>query len=372
MPRRDAEGYRPVTIPSRDTYDSVVAGAGPAGVLAAYHAAERGDVLLIDASSLPRDKSCGGMIHELTRDALAPYGAIPDAIVLDPRYVNFRYVDWDRGVRKPTGLAFLNVDRAGFDDWLVSLLPDNVEVVGGAALTSFTQDESGVRVTVKSGAEQFAVSCANLIGADGARSAVRRALGVDAGSTYVTLQDYVELSGDIPPYFDCIYMRSLGDDFGYGYVMPKGDVAIVGSVFYPKTKRPWEKQDRLLEVLRAQMPQLGASVKREACAALYLRTKADVVPGSGRVLLAGEAGGFMSPTSGEGISYAVRSGILAGRAIAAASAPDALESYTTSTASLRHDIARRLRWLPFMESRFGKWVGGLTPTWVVSRITEGL
>lgn len=354
------------------TYDTVVAGAGPAGIMAAYHAAERGDVLLIDASSLPRDKSCGGMIHELTRDALAEYGEIPESIVLAPRYVNFRYVDWDRDVRKPTELAFLNVDRAGFDDWLVSLLPANVEVVGSAALTGFAQDADGVRVTGKSGAEAFDVSCANLIGADGARSAVRRALGVDAGSTYVTLQDYVEFDGELPPYFDCIYARSLGDAFGYGYIMPKGRVAVVGSVFYPRTKRPWELQDRLLEILRAEMPQIGASVKREACAALYLRTPADVVPGRGRVLLAGEAGGFMSPTSGEGISYAVRSGILAGKSIAGADGAGALTAYEAATLGLRRDIFRRLRWLPFMESRAGKYIGGLTPTWLVSRITEGL
>jgi len=361
-----------VTTPSRETYDTIVAGAGPAGIMAAYHAAERGSVLVVDSVSLPRDKSCGGMIHELTRDALAPYGEIPESIVLEPRYVNFRYVDWDRKVRKPTQLAFLNVDRAGFDDWLVSLLPGNVEVCGGVAVTGFTQDADGVRVAVKADGVEATLSCANLVGADGARSAVRRALGTEAGRTYVTLQDYVVLDGELPPYFDCIYARSLGDAFGYGYVMPKGKVAVVGSVFYPKTKRPGDLQDRLLEILRAEMPQLGASVKREACAALYLRTPKDIVPGSGRVLLAGEAGGFMSPTSGEGISYAVRSGILAGRAIAAGGATGALAAYTGSTAPLRRDITRRLRWLPFMESRVGKYVGGLTPTWLVSRITEGL
>jgi flavin-dependent dehydrogenase len=369
---RDEEGRLVVTTPKRSSYDTIVAGAGPAGVMAAYHAADRGDVLLVDASTLPRDKSCGGMIHELTREALAPYGEIPERIVLAPRFVNFRYVDWDRGVRKPTRLVFLNVDRAGFDDWLVSLLPGNVEVVGGAALTGFTQDADGVSITVRCGSEDLTLTCRNLVGADGARSAVRRCLGAGSASTYVTLQDYVDLSGELPAYFDCLYLRSLGDSFGYGYVMPKGNVAVVGSVFYPKTKRPWEKQDRLLEVLREQLPQLGPSVKREACAALYLRSPADVVPGSGRVLLTGEAGGFMSPTSGEGISYAVRSGILAGRAIAASGPADALTTYTCDTARLRGDIARRLRWLPFMESRVGKLVGGITPTWLVSRVTEGL
>jgi flavin-dependent dehydrogenase len=363
---------RDVTTPARERYDTIVAGAGPAGIMAALHAADRGTVLLLDASTLPRDKSCGGMIHRLTREALAPYGTIPDAIVLSPQTVHFRYVDWDRDIRKATKLAFLNVDRAGFDDWLVSLLPSSVEVVPACTLTGLVQDEYGVDVTCKSGGEPFTLRCENLVGADGARSAVRRTLGAAATNTYVTLQDFVELDGDIAPYFDCVYMRSIGDEFGYGYVVPKGDVAIVGSVFYPRTKRPWEKQDQLLEILRAAMPQLGESRKREACAALYLRSAKDVVPGAGRVLLAGEAGGFMSPTSGEGISYAIRSGIEAGRAIGGHAPDGALAAYRVAVEPVRSDIARRLRWLPVMESRVGKYMAGLTPTSIVSRITEGL
>jgi flavin-dependent dehydrogenase len=312
------------------------------------------------------------MIHGLTREALASYGTIPDDIILAPHTLHFRYVDWDRNIRKATKLAFLNVDRAGFDDWLVSLLPASVEVVGGCALTGLSQDGRGVDATCKSEGETLTLHAENVVGADGARSAVRRALGVGATQAYVTLQDFVELEGEIPPYFDCVYMRSIGDEFGYAYVMPKGDVAIVGSVFYPKTKRPWEKQDRVLDTLRAAMPQLGVSRKREACAALYLRSKHDVVPGRGRVLLAGEAGGFMSPSSGEGISYAVRSGIRAGLAVGAHTPDEALAAYDASVSPIRSDIARRLRWLPWMESSVGKYLAGITPTAIVSHITEGL
>ena len=361
-----------MTLPSNERYDTIVVGAGPAGIMAALHAADRGSVLVIDASSLPRDKSCGGMLHELSIEALAPYGQIPESIVASPRHVHFRYVDWDRGIRKPTTLPFLNVDRAGFDDWLVSLLPDTVEVVGSCTLVGFRQDAGGVDVDCRVADGVVTLHCANLIGADGARSAVRRGLGVGATSTYVTLQDYVKLDGEIEPFFDCIYARRLGDSFGYGYVVPKNGHALVGSVFYPKTKRPWEKADRLLEVLRAAMPQLGESTKREACAALYLRANADVLPGAGRVLLAGEAGGFMSPSSGEGISYALRSGIEAGRAIGDRSASDALDAYTAAMRPLRTDTARRLRWLPLMESKAGKYVAGFVPASIVSRITEGL
>ena len=93
-----------MTLPSSERYDTIVVGAGPAGIMAALHAAERGNVLVIDASSLPRDKSCGGMLHELSLEALAPYGDVPESIVVRPRTVHFRYVDWDRGIRKPTTL----------------------------------------------------------------------------------------------------------------------------------------------------------------------------------------------------------------------------------------------------------------------------
>ncbi|MDO8964899.1 MAG: FAD-dependent monooxygenase, partial [Coriobacteriia bacterium] len=200
-----------MSAPTLDRYDTIVAGAGPAGVMAALHAAERGTVLLVDSASLPRDKSCGGMLHEWTQDFLAPFGGIPREIILDPEHVHFRYVDWDRRIRKATELRFVNVDRAGFDDWLVSLLPDNVEIVGSCGVDAFEQDSSGVTVTLKTDDGTALVRAENLIGADGARSTVRRALGAGSVATYVTLQDFVELRGELPRYFDCVYMRDIGD-----------------------------------------------------------------------------------------------------------------------------------------------------------------
>lgn len=356
---------------SHSNYGTVVAGAGPAGVMAAYHAAHRGSVLLVDASPLPRDKSCGGMLNEYTQHFLAEFGQLPAEMTLDPHWVNFRYHDWDRAILKPTELRFLNVDRRAFDDWLVSLLPDNVTVVGATSVVGFEQDGEGVRVTLKNATAERVVGCEYLVGADGPRSSVRRQLGVGAFATYVTLQDFCRIEGPIDPYFDCIYMREIGDSFGYAYVVPKGDVAIVGSVFYPKTKRPYEKHDQVIATLKARLP-LGESVKREAWVALSVRRPGDVVAGLGRVLLAGEAGGFMSPSSGEGISYALNTGRLAGNAIAQSAPGEALDSYQAATNHISRNIARKLTWLPFMESRLGKYLAGFVPTPIVSRITRGL
>ena len=352
-------------------YDSIVVGAGPAGTMAARHAAARGRVLLVDSSSLPRDKSCGGMLNEYSQEFLAEYGEMPEALWLEPHWVNFRYHDWDRKIRKPTELRFANVDRRGFDDWLISLLPENVTVCGSTALRSFEQRESGVLARLKLDGTEAEVACENLIGCDGPRSSVRRTLGVGSVATYVTLQDFCAIEGPIEPFFDCIYLRDIGDSFGYAYVVPKGDVAIVGSVFYPKTKHPHVKHDQVLEVLRGSLP-LGASRKREAWVALSVRDRHDVVRGKGRVLLAGEAGGFMSPTSGEGISYALNTGRLAGTAVAGHAPDDALRAYEQASARIAGNIARKLKWLPFMESRGGKYLAGFVPTPLVSRVTKGL
>lgn len=361
-----------MTAPALQHYGTIVVGAGPAGVLAALHAAERGSVLLVDYRKLPRTKSCGGMLHELSLETLRPYGEVPERIVTTPRTVTFRYHDWDRRVRKVTDVTFLNVSRAGFDEWLLELLPEGVEVVPRAMLRTLEQSADQVSATIRMGQVDHTVTADILIGADGARSQVRRSLSaVRESANYVTIQDFVKLNGPIEPHFDCIYMRTISSDFVYSYIVPKGDVALIGSVFYPHSKRPHELQDRIVAEMRSRLPQLGETLGRESAPALYLRSPADILPGQGRVLLAGEAGGFMSPSSGEGISYALRTGRDAG--IAAAGDPaQALARYTELTGELRSDLARRFRWLPFMESRLGKFLAGFVPAPIVSKVTQGL
>ncbi len=340
--------------------------------MAAIHAAARGEVVLIDSAVLPRDKSCGGMLNEHAQEFLAEYGRVPRSVVSDPAWVNFRYHDWDRAIKKPTELRFANVDRRLFDDWLLSLLPSNVVVFSGTALKSVAQDETSVTAVLqRAGAPTHTIRCENLIGCDGPRSTVRRALGAQHVATYVTLQDYCEHPGGLEPFFDCVYLRGIGDSFAYAYVVPKGNTAIVGSVFYPGTKHPHVKHDQALNTLRGALP-LGTSIKREAWVALCVRQSRDMMSGAGRILLAGEAGGFMSPTSGEGISYALNTGRLAGLSVSSSDPLKALGSYRSATARIASNISRKLKWLPFMESRAGKYFAGHVPAAIISTVTKGL
>jgi flavin-dependent dehydrogenase len=108
---------------------TLIVGSGPSGFATAYYAAPAGDVIMIDAFTLPRDKSCGGMIHPLSIDILKDIAPVPESMLLDPPSVYFRYNDWDKGIIRDTDLEFLNLDRMPFDEWILEQLPKDVTVM---------------------------------------------------------------------------------------------------------------------------------------------------------------------------------------------------------------------------------------------------
>lgn len=375
----------------REHYTTIVVGCGPAGIMAARSAAARGPVLLIDAMKLPRNKSCGGMLNEYAqafiKDELK--AEVPASILSDPKWIRFRFFDWDRNLRRATKLTFENVDRAGFDDWLMRFLPDNVTVRDNTRLIYCTQTRDTVAVQMRPADDaQGAVTtatCDYLIGADGPMTEVRKHIPVSQLKHYKTIQDYLPLKEGIEPYFDCLYARGIGKAYGYGYIIPKGDVAILGSVFFPGSKNVKALHEKALDLFSSYYPYCLESRRREAWSAINVVTVDDIVGGYGRVLLAGEAGGIFSPSSGEGISFAMNSGKLAGQAVAAArenaiilekrdytpsEESEALRLYRASLVPIKRNIARRLKLFPVLNSNWGKWLGGNMPDKLVDRLAH--
>lgn len=360
-------------------YGTIVVGAGPAGILASVYASAHGSVLLVEAMSLPREKSCGGMLNEYSQAFLSSVSQLPAGIICEPEWINFRYFNWDKQVKKPTKLRFMNVDRVKFDDWLMSMLPSNVDVLEQTRFCGCTQSAGQVAVTLKSAVEadagELAVSCDYLIGADGPRSTVRRCLPVSQLTLYKTLQEFVP-AAEMEPFFDCLYSKQIGSNYGYGYTIPKDGMAIIGSVFFPGSKNCLQAHEKAVEVFRSYYGYGSQQVrKREAWTAVKVNSVADIVGGCGRVLLAGEAGGIMSPSSGEGISFAMNSGKLAGMAVATqgkhrGSGEEALECYRASLAPIKKNIARRLRYFPLLNSDFGKMLGTIAPNFVVDKVAH--
>lgn len=349
---------------------TLVIGSGPSGFSAAYYAAQRGPVLLIDSFILPRDKSCGGMIHPLSQRLIEEIAPIPRNLLLDPPEVYFRYNDLDSNVIKNTSLRFLNVDRAPFDEWLLSKLPGTVSVYDQTRYIAHRETTSGLQVDVLHKNKLHTIECSFLVGADGARSKVRKNLGLPDFQRYVTLQDYCLTEGPIEPAFDCFWFEEI-PEFGVGYIIPKNERTLVGLCYYPGTKRAHELQDHAMARLRSLYP-IGPTIKREAWIAPKHTSLKDLSPGVGRVLLTGEAGGYISPTSGEGISWALDSGKQAGLSIAQCTNDNALDLYRDRVAHLEKMIAHRLRMFPLMNSKWGKKVARFFPERYLSHMTQNL
>lgn len=364
----------------KEHYTTVIVGAGPAGVMASIYASAAGNVLLVDSMSMPREKSCGGMLNEYSQDFLQSSMRIPKSIICDPEWINFRFFDWDREIKKATSLRFMNVDRVKFDDWLMGMLPGNVDVSPLTRFTALKQDQEHVEITLKPANAQSApettITADYLIGCDGPRSSVRHCLPISQLKLYKTLQEFLPVEGKLEPFFDCIYSRNIGDNYGYGYIIPKDDMAIVGSVFFPGSKNCLESHLKAIGKYRKYFPYGDKQMrKREAWTAVQVTTTKDIVGGVGRVLLAGEAGGIMSPSSGEGISFAMNSGKLAGIAIASCArskttALAAVEHYKESLKPIKKNIARRLRYFPVLNSNWGKWLGGSSPDFLVDIVAH--
>ena len=117
-------------------YSTVIVGAGPAGsTLARRLSNETSDILLIDASTFRGEKVCGGLLSPDAQDLLAEYGiALPSDILSSPQIFSVRTIDLSLKKTRNYRRNYINVSRAGFDAFLLSLVPDSVDVISALCI----------------------------------------------------------------------------------------------------------------------------------------------------------------------------------------------------------------------------------------------
>lgn len=316
-----------------DAYDVAVVGAGPAGAAAALAARRAGaNVLLLDRDAFPRDKPCGDGIAPHALDVLAGLG-VPDAAVGFAPVPALRLIG-PGGARVGRRLPrpAYTIPRTVFDARLVE-----AAVAAGARLHRRTVR----RVETRDGLVVLdgEIAARTLVGADGAHSVVRRALGHRAnppGHLAVAIRGYAPVPSaaaeqlivtSAPGWPAYAWSFPIGDgtaNVGYGEVLRGGPVSRAHLLA------------RLADLLSDVDP---AAVTRLRAHHLPLSTRRPP-PGRGRMLLAGDALSLINPFTGEGIFYAVLSGALAGRA---AAAPDPARAADRYAAELRARLGRHLR-----------------------------
>jgi geranylgeranyl reductase family protein len=331
----------------------VVVGGGPAGGAAAQVAAQAGlGVCLIDKAVFPRDKLCGGL---LTLRSRGVYEAVhgrpwPAEIVNGSGRVLFRADAHPLADVDGRSELYFTM-RRDFDAHMLALAGEAGATLRlGGAVKDVDLEQR--RLTLQSGEQ---IGYGHLIGADGASSLVAKALfgrAFDPETIGFGLEVEVPRE-DLPGHVDGVEIDFGVVDWGYGWIFPKRRTLTLG-----------------VGGLHARNPRMRAGLDRYLAAkgldpARY-RPKGQYIPfgdfrprpGRGRVLLCGDAAGFVDPITGEGIAYAMQTGAAAGRAVAAAigrGRPDeALGDYQRVLRPVLRSLRQSRAWRQLIFARWSK------------------
>ena len=322
--------------------DVIVVGAGPGGSAAAYRLAQTGlDVLLLEKTGFPREKVCG--------DGLTPR-AVKSLVDIGVDTSEANGFIRNRGLRIIGGGMRLELpwsDLATYPDYgLVRPRMDLDELLArtaqraGARLQEQTTvtgpvldgEDRVVGVTAKVGPERTEVSyrAPLVIAADGSSARLALSLGIqkrDDRPMGVAVRRYFESPRHDDDMLES-WLELRSDDGsllpGYGWVFGVGDGTSNVGLGILNTTQAWQKTDykELLARWTGGMPgewqfdeeHAPGPVRGGALPMGFNRT-----PHYSRgVLLVGDAGGAVNPFNGEGIAYAMESGLLAAEVAAQA------------------------------------------------------
>ncbi len=302
-------------------WDVVVVGGGPAGLSAAHAAATGGArTLVLEKAVHPRYKTCGGGLIGFTVRAVTDRIEIPaDDHIVRADFTHDGRRAFSRSAHR--GALLQMVRRPQFDDAL-RLAAEKAGAVVRQSATVRALEQTGDAVTVRL-ADGSAVTGATVIGADGSSGITARHAGVEYGQVDLGLE--VELP--VPAGVAADWKGRVLIDWGplpgsYAWVFPKDDVLTVGVI---AARGQGERTKRYLRDFVTRLGLDGIEPVHDSGHLTRCRTAASPLR-TGRVLVAGDAAGLLEPWTREGISFAVRSGVLAG---AAAAAGD-LDGYVTA------------------------------------------
>ncbi|MFP5333979.1 MAG: NAD(P)/FAD-dependent oxidoreductase [Actinomycetes bacterium] len=287
----------------------LVAGGGPVGLAAALAARRRGlGATVVEPRRVPVDKACGEGLMPGTVRVLESLGVEVDALAGMP-FRGIRYVGPDgttrvshafvagpgRGVRR-TALHAALADVAGAAG--VRLVTTRVDDV--------VQDGARVRAALADGGH---LDGDWLLACDGLHSPLRRALGLHGGSDGRRFG--VRRHAAVAPWTDHVevHWSSLGE----AYVTPVGPdevgVAVLGArgVSFEGALATFPALAPRLAGCAWTSPARGAGPLRQ-------RVRGRV---SGRVLLVGDAAGYVDALTGEGLRIGLASALAAVDALAA-------------------------------------------------------
>jgi len=324
-------------MPAGDAREVVVVGGGPAGSVMAWSLARRGvRVAVVERASFPREKVCGDFVEpgglrilEAVQCGQSLSNSSRFPITRARMFVGSRvaycgeipYYEEKQGLR-PYGYI---VPRHELDAELLDRArAASASVYEGCAATEIGREGGFVRVGVRSKQRHFTLSARLVVGADGAGSTVARSFGLsrtDRRYIAISQRAYVEgvsvERGEATIWFDADLFP------GYGWMFPmSGGRANVGvGILSESCHRYGLSVPKLFAAFIEKL-----RVRHPGCAKMQVVGKplGGVVKTYGGIsrnhfdggVLIGDAGSFVDPMTGEGITPGMESALIASSTVA--------------------------------------------------------
>jgi geranylgeranyl reductase family protein len=283
-------------------YDVAIVGAGPGGSATAHFLAQRGlDVLLLDKSDFPRDKTCGDGLTPRALRVLSAMGLLPELTRLGCPITSYEVIapnGWRTASPITSRPGALVIRRTILDN----LILQRARQSGAHFKSSVTLEKLEVRgdaVAVRTNCETYMARRAVI--ATGAATGVLTRSGIlhHQPRAMLAARGY---TNNLPDGASFQLSFKNAPSPGYGWIFPVGNgVANIGVGFLPRKKGLTAQA-----ALERFYPHVG-DVRGYPIRVDFLTAPTH----SPRTVLVGEAAGLVNPLTGEGIDYALESARIA-------------------------------------------------------------
>lgn len=265
--------------------DVIVAGGGPVGLAAAIEARLAGlTVVVVEPREGVIDKACG--------EGLMP-GAVPllDRLGVDPAGMPLRGVSYNTPTRRADHEFQTGVGRGVRRTVLHSALSARAAELGvervPTRVETFRQDADGV--------EAAGIRADWLFGADGLHSTVRRVAGLERAVPRTRRRFGLTRHFPIAPWSDLIEIHWAPR--GEVYVTPLGP-ELVGITLLGAPRTGFDQTIQAIPSLASRIRGADSTTGLKGAGPFLQRASA---PSIGRVLLVGDASGYVDAITGEGL-----------------------------------------------------------------------